>query len=303
MKNLVLGASGQVGAHLVSFLRDAGEDVIPWDIGIHPQHDLRNEDYTSNRLRKEMYNCDFVYFLAFDVGGSTYLAKHQKTFEFIHNNIKIMNNVFTLLEQTHKPFIFASSQMSNMFDSVYGRLKAVGESYTDSLPSGLNVRFWNVFGVERDPEKTHVITDFVRMALNDGRILVRTDGTEKRNFLYAEDASNMLFNCALGMTNQDLTIKNLYFGITENLGAIPIACPLYGSTVRVSDLARIIRDLIDPNIPIFFGDKKDTSQTIFNDPYNILAPWENDLLMRGRKFTELKDGIKKIIIEERKEKK
>jgi nucleoside-diphosphate-sugar epimerase len=71
-----------------------------------------------------------------------------------------MRNVFDVLERYKKPFVFASSQMSNMSYSPYGLAKAVGESYTKTL-GGLVVKFWNVYGVEHDLDKSHVITDFI----------------------------------------------------------------------------------------------------------------------------------------------
>ena len=74
-----------------------------------------------------------MYFLAFDVGGSHYLKKYQHTFQFIDNNTRLIANAFGLIEKYNKPFVFASSQMSNMSYSPYGVLKRVGELYTKSL--------------------------------------------------------------------------------------------------------------------------------------------------------------------------
>ena len=51
--------------------------------------------------------------------------------------------------------------MSNMTFSPYGILKNLGELYAKSL-SGLIVKFWNVYGIEKNIEKAHVITDFIR---------------------------------------------------------------------------------------------------------------------------------------------
>ena len=48
-------------------------------------------------LEKHIRAADFVFFLAFDVGGSRYLSKYQHTFEFLHNNVKLMSNTFELL--------------------------------------------------------------------------------------------------------------------------------------------------------------------------------------------------------------
>ena len=68
------------------------------------------------------------------------------TFEFLSNNIRIMENTFTLVKKFKKPFLFASSQMSNMTYSNYGILKNLGEKYSEIL-DGLVVKFWNVFGI------------------------------------------------------------------------------------------------------------------------------------------------------------
>ena len=57
---------------------------------------------------------------------------------------------------------------------------------------GLTVKFWNVYGVEKDNEKAHVITDFIRRGFEEGEFEMLTDGTEERQFLYAEDCCEAL---------------------------------------------------------------------------------------------------------------
>ena len=134
---------------------------------------------------------DFVFFLAFDVGGSRYLKKYQHTFKFIDNNARMLAGAFEYLNEYKTPFVFASSQMSNMSYSPYGVMKRVGELYTKSL-NGLIVKFWNVYGIEKDMNKAHVITDFIRKGFESGDIDMMTDGTEAREFLYAEDCCEAL---------------------------------------------------------------------------------------------------------------
>jgi nucleoside-diphosphate-sugar epimerase len=134
---------------------------------------------------------DFVFFLAFDVGGSRYFKKYQHTFEFVNNNTRMMANTFRLLGKYKKRFVFASSQMSNMSYSPYGVMKRVGELHTTAL-KGLTVKFWNVYGIEKDMEKAHVITDFIRKGFEEGQFEMMTDGTEERQFLYAEDCCEAL---------------------------------------------------------------------------------------------------------------
>ena len=195
MKVTILGSGGQIGAYLSEYLQKKGHDVTGVDVvdGVH--NDLRVTPNT--HVESKIENADFVFFLAFDVGGSRYLKKYQHTFEFVNNNTRIMANTFRLLERYNKPFVFASSQMSNMSYSPYGVMKRVGELHTTAL-KGLTVKFWNVYGIENDMEKAHVITDFIRRGFEEGEFEMLTDGTEQRQFLYAEDCCEALetvMNC------------------------------------------------------------------------------------------------------------
>jgi nucleoside-diphosphate-sugar epimerase len=189
MKITILGSSGQIGAYLSNYLRTKGHVVIDFDKVETPNHDMTviPNQYLENAIE----TADFVFFLAFDVGGSRYLKKYQHTFQFINNNTRLMANAFGLLEKYKKRFVFASSQMSNMSHSPYGVMKRVGELYTTTL-KGLTVKFWNVYGIENDHEKAHVITDFIRKGFEEGDFEMMTDGTEERQFLYAEDCCKAL---------------------------------------------------------------------------------------------------------------
>ena len=186
----ILGSSGQIGAYLTEYLRREDKyDVREFDV-VNGEH----QDLTiipNQELHRVMMTSDFVFFLAFDVGGSRYLKKYQHTFDFVNNNTRILASVFDLLGRYKVPFIFASSQMSNMSYSPYGVLKRVGELYTQTL-KGLVVKVWNVYGIEKDMEKAHVITDFIRKGFEEGEFEMLTDGTEERQFLYAEDCCEAL---------------------------------------------------------------------------------------------------------------
>jgi len=185
----VLGSSGQIGAYLTEYLRDKGHEVIEIDKNLGPEHNLTV--IPNEFIEIQIKRSDFVFVLAFDVGGSRYLKKYQHTFDFVNNNTRMMANVFTMLEKHKKRFVFASSQMSNMSYSPYGVLKRVGELYTSTL-KGLTVKFWNVYGIEKDMDKAHVITDFIRKGFEEKEFDMLTDGTEERQFLYAEDCCEAL---------------------------------------------------------------------------------------------------------------
>ena len=189
MNITILGSAGQIGAYLSNYLKDKGHHVSNVDIVNGVQYDLRVTPNTV--VENAIQYADFVFFLAFDVGGSRYLKKYQHTFEFVNNNTRMMANTFRLLGKYKKRFVFASSQMSNMSYSPYGVMKRVGELHTTAL-KGLTVKFWNVYGIENDIEKAHVITDFIRKGFEEGQFEMMTDGTEERQFLYAEDCCEAL---------------------------------------------------------------------------------------------------------------
>jgi nucleoside-diphosphate-sugar epimerase len=192
-KHLVLGSKGQIGSALVKYLQQQSDIIVEGlDLENGPVEDLR---YPTRYLEGLFEHADFVYFLAYDVGGSRYLAQQNKTLDLIRNNTKIMDTVFTYLEKYKKPFIFASSQMSNMTHSPYGVCKALGEHFTKMI-DGRIVQFWNVYGEEHDPEKFHVITDFINKARTTKKINMLTTGQEVRQFLHAEDCSRALLTIA-----------------------------------------------------------------------------------------------------------
>jgi nucleoside-diphosphate-sugar epimerase len=193
MKYLVLGSEGQVGKALTQFLQKKGHEVYEFDVANSEEQDLRM--HNNPLLKKYLDECDFVFFLAFDVGGSRYLKLYQETPDFVGNNMKLMTNTFDAIHTSKKPFIFASSQMANMSYSSYGKLKSLGESYATIL-GGLVVKFWNVYGIEYDLEKSHVITDLIIKAHDTGTINLLTDGKEERQFLYADDCSEALLTLA-----------------------------------------------------------------------------------------------------------
>ena len=272
MKYAILGSAGQIGAHLTDYLLRKGETVTPFDIVNDPTQDLRIDFAIDSYIK----DADFVFVMAFDVGGSTYLKKYQKTFDFVDNNTRLMTNTFRALKKFNKPFIFASSQMSNMAWSSYGALKAVGEHYCRALNSPI-VKFWNVYGIESDPRKTHVITDFVKMAVKGHPITMRTNGLEERQFLYADDCSEALYTLANAgvQLNKEYHISSFKW-------------------VSVYSVAEIISQQCD-GVSIIPSESRDTVQM---DKRNEPDPYIIDAGIWKPKTT-LKEGIQKIVDYER----
>ena len=92
---LVLGSSGQIGYHLCCYLKKENHEVLKFDILDGKKYDLRT--HNNSNLANYIKKSDYVFFLAFDVGGSKYLTKYQNSSKFILNNLNIMMNTFELL--------------------------------------------------------------------------------------------------------------------------------------------------------------------------------------------------------------
>ena len=279
MRVTILGSSGQIGAYLTEYLRNKGHDVAEFDKSNANWQDMTT--IPNSALRSVISQSDFVFFLAFDVGGSHYLKKYQHTFKFIDNNARMLAGAFEYLNEYKTPFIFASSQMSNMSYSPYGVMKRVGELYTKSL-NGLIVKFWNVYGIEKDMEKAHVITDFIVKGFETGNIDMMTDGTEEREFLYAEDCCQALE-----------TIMEKYSDFTSS-DELHITSGISTSILEIARHIQLLFKEIGKEVDVSPSPSKDEVQKDARnvpDPY-IRKWWEPK--------TSIVDGIKKVFTEMKK---
>ena len=274
-KILILGSEGQIGNHLKEYLIKKKYKVFEFDLVRSKKEDLRLNK--NKNLISKIKKSDFIFFLAFDVGGSRYLKKYQNTYEFISNNIRILENTFEIIKKYKKPFLFASSQMSNMSYSPYGLLKNIGEKYSEIL-GGLVVKFWNVYGVEKDLQKSHVITDFVLMGLKNKRIKMLTNGIEKRDFLYAED-------CCIGLEKIFLNFEK----IKKIKKSIDLTTGKYTSIISIAKIIQKLLKKREIKVKIQPSKNKDVVQL---DKRN-----KPDMFFKKywRPKFSLKDGIEEII--------
>lgn len=270
MNILVLGSEGQIGKPLVKTLESRGHTVVCWD---KVRSNLEDLSFDDSRVCKEIENCDAVVFLAFEVGGSKYLEKADKTFNYITENVGILFHTFEAISMNNKPFLFASSQMANMHHTNYGFLKDLGERYTKTFDKGYICRFWNVFGYE-DPEdpKSHVITDFIDMA-KKGSITMRTSGDEQRQFLHTDDCSEAIMHWCENISEYD---PEEYIDITSF------------EWVSVMDVAKIIQKYIPCSIEPKVGVSDNIQKGIKNNPSKYVTKfWKARL--------SLEQGIEKLL--------
>lgn len=178
--NLVLGSEGFVGKTFSKFLESIGEKVLRFDIERNADEDCRYSKLPLDKI-------DRIYFLAWDVGGAKYLYKTESQFVQLDWNLRILLNIMPQIRCFKIPFLFASSQLAQEYDTVYGSTKRLGEVWTQLL-DGVRVRFWNVYGpLEEKTERSHVISDFIYQAFYHKKIKMLTTGEELRQFIHIDD--------------------------------------------------------------------------------------------------------------------
>lgn len=243
-KNLVLGGSGLVGKGLCRYLESIGEEVINIDILNGEEQDLRVMDLTPYS------NVDFVWFLAWDVGGAKYLTEQKNLLNILRNNTILCEKVFKFLEDTGLPFLFATTQLADP-NNTYGITKILGEEWTKLL-GGKTARFWNVYGWEIPSERSHVIPDLVVQAIEKKQINLMTSGEEERQFIHIDDcAYNLVRIRESEQVDVDLT---------------------NGEWIKIKDLAAVIADKLGAQLTL--GEKMGYNNRL--DPTNKLSTFKFD---------------------------
>lgn len=180
--NLVLGGAGLIGRALCGKLKSAGQEVISLDL--RTGFDLRKDSLEGYS------NSDFVWFLAWDVGGAKYLMNPDYQQDILLSNVRICERVFDFLYRTKTRFLFTTSQLSGS-DNAYGTTKMLGEHWTRQV-GGKLASLWNVYGWELPGIRSHVIPDLIMMALKKKAIHLQTSGQERRQFIFVGDCADAL---------------------------------------------------------------------------------------------------------------
>ena len=186
MSILILGGKGFVGQSLMSYFLAKGKEVVSIDLKDGEDQDLRV-------IEIDFKEVEIVYFLAWEVGGAKYLYRNDAQFRQLSWNLRLLLNVFEQLKENPQvKTVFASTQLAEEINTVYGATKRVGEIWT-KLIEGVSLRFWNVYGPLEEPsDRTHVVSDFVYQAVLNKRIDMLTTGAELRQFIHINDICKAL---------------------------------------------------------------------------------------------------------------
>jgi nucleoside-diphosphate-sugar epimerase len=237
--NVVLGGAGLIGRALCRRLATAGEEVVSYDL-VHGC-DLRHVEPPAPA------GPAFYWFLAWDVGGAKYLLDPSVQRLTLEHNVALCQRIFGWLERRGARFLVTGSQMAG-YPNAYGVTKALAHYWTKCLGGQLSV-LWNVYDAAPVSARSHLVPDVVAQAVETGKIRLLTDGTERRQFLHADD-------CADALVRQ------------RDLG-VPEADVTSGEWIRVQDVARLVAE--QTGATLHLGDRPGYESLV--EPTRPLAGW------------------------------
>jgi nucleoside-diphosphate-sugar epimerase len=214
----------------------------------------------------------FVFFLAYEVGGAKFLQLPEFQHQILDYNLKITDNVFAWLALRQIRFAFASSSLS-ADNSTYGFVKRMGENRTRALPHlGRIFRIWNAYGFEYPGPKSHAIPDFIFQCLLRGRIETLTDGKELRQFTHVDDLSDALI------------------AIMEYFDEAPPDIDVSdGKWMKLADVARAVQRRI-PGCELNLSASPAVAQK--RHEANLTSEWH---ALRWRQKMSLEEGVDEIV--------
>ena len=268
MKCLVTGGAGFIGSHLVERLLRDGHTVYAIDdlstgcidnivhLKSNPRfHYVIDTIANESLLAEQIDHADVVFHLAAAVGVNLIVTNPVQSIETnIYGTELVLKHAN---KKKKKVIITSSSEVYGKSESVpfgesddtvlgptthqrwsYACSKAIDEflalSYfrQERLPVVI-VRLFNTVGPRQVGRYGMVIPRFIKQALAGGPITVYDDGLQSRCFTHVSDVVTALVDLA---ANESAVGQVFNIGSTEE--------------ITILELARRIRDLVDPSVPI-----------------------------------------------------
>jgi len=246
-KAFITGICGFIGSHLSKSLESSGWEVKGIDNLFHPSGNNVPFKYGDIRyfhdIEKYVQWSDYVFHLAAQIHVDKSIESPEETIDI---NVKGTLNVLEAVKKFNKRMVFASSsevygssQVDKMSEnhpldaqSPYAASKVAGDrlckSYYDTFGTRVSIlRNFNTFGEwQNDTSYGGVIAIFTRRALAGNDLFIFGDGSQKRDYMYIEDAVNGYKLC---MEDES------FLGTAVNIGT--------GTTITIKELAEIIIEI------------------------------------------------------------
>jgi len=252
---LVTGGAGFVGSHLAESLTDAAEvrvldDLSNSDAGDVPAHARLIEGDVRDRetVREAMDGADVVFHEAAMVSVP---ASVEAPMDCHGVNGTATLQLLDVARQTDSRVVLASSaaiyghpktvpvseSAPKQPTSPYGVEKLTNDEYARVYAKqyGLEtvaLRYFNIYGPRQTGQYSGVISVFLDQARAGDPITVEGDGDQTRDFVHVDDV----------VRANRLAATKAARGSAYNVGT--------GSSVTVRELAEIVRDVVDADVPI-----------------------------------------------------
>lgn len=278
MKILVTGGAGFIGGHIAERFVRKGHDVTVLDI-LDPFYDVGIKEYNievSQKLAQKgdgkyefvegsvtdrecvsklVSDIEFVFHQAAQAGVRTSVDNPQKVHQI---NV---NGTVNVLEAARKEGVtrVVNASSSSVYGkpeylpydeehpitpvSPYGASKVAAEQYVRvynevyGLPT-VSLRYFTVYGPRMRPNMA--FTNFVSRCLHEEQPVIYGDGEQTRDFTYVEDVVD---------ANEALLETDTADGEVVNVGS--------GGRITIAELAKVIRDEIDPGIEITYDEVRE----------------------------------------------
>ena len=278
MRILVTGGSGFIGGHLAERFVSRGHDVVAfdtldpfYDLGIKEQNRVVAREVAdhgegsyefvegsvtdADAVQDVVEGADFVFHQAAQAGVRISVDQPRKAHRI---NVNGTLNVLDAARDADVERVVHASSSSVYgkpeylpYDedhpttpvSPYGASKLSAEHYARvytevyGLPT-VSLRYFTVYGPRMRPNMA--FTNFVSRCLHGESPVIYGDGSQTRDFTYVKDIAD---------ANEQLLDTSGADGEVVNVGS--------GGRITIDELARVIRDEIDPSIPITYSEKRE----------------------------------------------
>ncbi len=308
MKILITGGCGFIGTNLIDLLLGSGR----YEISILDNLSAGNIRYLNDVLGSRRLGLSYVDFTKGDIRNMStvmqackgvhavvHLAAHAGVVPSVEDpfyDAEVnVSGTLNLLEASRKAgvekFVFASSnaplgiQSPPMNEekaprplSPYGASKLAGEGYCSAfwgsygLPT-VTLRFSNAYG-PWSLHKASVVSKFIKDGMSKGSFTIYGDGSQTRDFIYAEDISRAIAQ-VLESHSKDI------YGETFHLGT--------GRETKINDLAETVKRLFGGSVETAYEpERAGEIKRNYSDIGKAVK------ILGFRPSVGLEDGVKKV---------